>query len=66
MLYLVDHHEALVLHEASRIVARGAECGRIVQQANQGVRVLTGVDPGQGALSGPGEVTDLRCDSPPQ
>jgi predicted NBD/HSP70 family sugar kinase len=50
-LHLVDHHEAVVLHETSRIVPCSAQSGRIVQQTDQSVRVLLGGDPGQGALS---------------
>ena len=50
-LDLVDHHEAVVLHEASRIVPGGAQGRRIVQKADQGVRVLQRGDPGQRALA---------------
>jgi hypothetical protein len=41
-----------VLDEASRIVLGGAQHGRIVQEADHGVRVPHGDDPGQGALAG--------------
>jgi hypothetical protein len=40
-----------MLDEASRIVSRGAQRGRIVQQADDSVRMLLGGDPGQGAFA---------------
>ena len=56
-LNLIDHHEAVVLDEAGRIVLCSAQRRRIVQQADHGVRVPQGGDPGQGALAGlPGAV----------
>ena len=46
-----------MLDEASRIVLGGAQRGRIVQEADHGVRVPQGGNPGQGALAGlPGAV----------
>jgi hypothetical protein len=47
-LDLVDHHEAVMLDETGRIVSRGAQRSRIVEQADDSVRILPGGDPGQG------------------